>query len=55
VLKGLADGLTTRQICLRLKISRRTVYVYVAELKTLFQAQTRAELLSKASGLIKKA
>jgi len=54
VLKGLADGLTTRQICLRLKISRRTVYVYVAELKTLFQAQTRAELLMKAAGLIKK-
>lgn len=54
VLKGLADGLTTNQICLRLKISRRTVYVYVAELKTLFQAQTRAELLIKASGMIRK-
>ena len=54
VLKGLADGLTTNQICLRLKISRRTVFLYVAELKALFHAQTRAELLAKVTGLTKK-
>ncbi len=54
VLRGLADGLTTRQLCLRLRISPRTVYTYIAGLKTLFGAQTRAELLAKAAGIIRK-
>jgi DNA-binding CsgD family transcriptional regulator len=53
VLKGLAEGLTSRQIGLRLKISQRMVGYYVAQLKSIFQAQARADLLLKASGYLK--
>lgn len=48
VLKGLAEGLTTRQIAYRLRISTRTVYLYVSDLKRRFDAGTRAELVRRA-------
>lgn len=48
VLHALQDGLTTRQIALRLQLSPRTVSAYVARLKERFQADTRAELVGRA-------
>ncbi len=49
VLRGLAEGQTTRQIARRLKVSPRMVLYYIAELKRKFQAQTRAEVISKSN------
>lgn len=48
VLRHLADGLTTRQIALRLRISPRTVLAYIAELKEMFNVPTRAALIASA-------
>jgi DNA-binding CsgD family transcriptional regulator len=45
VLDLLRQGLTTRQIALRLKISIRTVHFHVAALKVAFGAQTRAQAI----------
>lgn len=53
VLKGLLDGLTTRQMALRLGIQERTVFHHIASLKKLLGANTRAELAHKARGLLK--
>ncbi|HMN60513.1 MAG TPA: LuxR C-terminal-related transcriptional regulator [Anaerolinea sp.] len=47
VLKGVAENLTTRQIAHRLRISRRMVAYHVAELKHIFSAGSRAELMAK--------
>lgn len=52
VLRGLADGLTTRQIASRLEINPRTVFFHVAGLKSRLGAQTRAELISKAVSVL---
>jgi DNA-binding CsgD family transcriptional regulator len=54
VLRHLADGLTTRQIALRLRLSPRTILAYVAELKELFGTPTRAALLARAIMFLKK-
>jgi DNA-binding CsgD family transcriptional regulator len=51
VLHALADGATTRQMALRLHLSPRTVLYHVAELKRIFGAQTRAELIALSSEL----
>jgi DNA-binding CsgD family transcriptional regulator len=49
VLKGVMDGLTTRQISLRLKLRPRTVLFHLAALKALYNASSRAELVRKVS------
>lgn len=48
ILKGLVDGLTTRQMALRLGVHPRTVYNHIAQLKRILAAGTRAELAGKA-------
>lgn len=53
VLKGLADGLTSRQMALRLGIQERTIFHHIASLKKLLNAGTRAELVYKARDLLK--
>lgn len=53
VLKGLVEGLTSRQIALRLGIQERTVFHHVASLKKLLNAGTRAELVYKAREFLK--
>jgi len=45
MLNLLRQGLTTRQIALRLKISIRTVHFHVAALKAALGAQTRAQTI----------
>ena len=47
VLSALVSDLTYRQIAYRLDITPRMVKYHVAELKTRFAAQTRAELIQK--------
>ena len=49
VLRGLAAGLTTRQIALRLGIGESTVSKYVSRLKKHLGADTRAALVRRAS------
>ncbi len=49
VLHALADGKTSDQIALRYGLRRRTVYLYVYELKQRFGVQTREELLVRAA------
>ena len=53
VLKGLVEGLSSRQIALRLGIEARTVYHHVAQLKGILSAASRAELVHKARGMLK--
>ncbi|MCE1251916.1 MAG: LuxR C-terminal-related transcriptional regulator [Anaerolineae bacterium] len=48
VLKGLAEGLTTRQIAHRLDISTRMVTFHISSLKVRLNAQTRAEIILQA-------
>ncbi len=48
VLSLLAEGLTTRQIAFRLDCTPRAVAYHVAELKTRFNARSRAELVRKS-------
>lgn len=48
VLFGLADGLSVEQIARRLSISARTGYLYLAELKERFGAQSTAQLVARA-------
>jgi DNA-binding CsgD family transcriptional regulator len=48
ILKGLIDGLTTRQIALRLGVQPRTIYYHIALLKQQLGAETRSELAAKA-------
>lgn len=49
VLLGLAQGQKCMQIARRLGISRRTVYVYLNDLKERFNVQTSAEVLVQAA------
>jgi len=51
VLQGLIEGLTTRQIALRLGLHPRTVQYHVTHLKIHLQAGTRAESIGRAVGL----
>jgi DNA-binding CsgD family transcriptional regulator len=51
VLRGLAEGLTTKQIALRLGLSPRTVRFHAAALKERFGASTRAESVGRAATL----
>jgi DNA-binding CsgD family transcriptional regulator len=52
ILTGLLDGLTTRQIALRLGVHPRTIYNHIAQLKHRLGAGTRAELAAKARDLL---
>jgi DNA-binding CsgD family transcriptional regulator len=49
VLHSLADGKTVDQIALRYGLRRRTVYVYIHQLKQRFGVQTREEVLVRAA------
>lgn len=51
VLIGLSQGLTGKQIATRLNISRRSVSLHVAGLKTNLSASTTAECVQKATRL----
>lgn len=51
ILELMAEGLTTKQIAQRLKISRRTVALHVAALKQRLGVQTRAESVGRAVAL----
>ena len=51
VLQLVAEGLTTRQIAARLRISPRTVENHLAEMKQALGKATRAELLLRAAEL----
>ncbi len=51
VLVALAEGLTTRQIALRLKISTRMVMYHVARIKAAFGSFSRAQSVGKAASL----
>ena len=53
ILTALLDGLTTRQIALRLGVQPRTIYNHIAQLKLQLGAGTRAELAGKARDLLK--
>lgn len=53
VLKGIAEGLTTRQMAVRLRLSTRTVNYYIAELKQRFDAPNRAALIAEAALYLK--
>jgi DNA-binding NarL/FixJ family response regulator len=47
VLRGLLQGLTTRQIAAQLGLRPRTVLMHVAAIKTRLQAATRAQLAGR--------
>ena len=51
VLSGLAEGLTTRQMAVRLGLSQRVVGLHIASLKTRLQAQSRPEIIRRAKEL----
>jgi DNA-binding CsgD family transcriptional regulator len=51
VLMALAEGLSTRQIALRLRIAERTVMYHTARLKEIFGSLTRAQSVGKAASL----
>jgi DNA-binding NarL/FixJ family response regulator len=51
VLAGLAEGLTTRQMALRLGLSQRMISLHIAALKTRLQVQSRPELIRRAKEL----
>jgi DNA-binding NarL/FixJ family response regulator len=57
VLFGLADGQPAKEIAGQLHISRRTVYLYISELKERLGANSRAHLVALAisNGLLCKA
>ena len=48
VLKGLAEGLSTRQIAYRLNITPRMVTFHISSLKARLNARTRAEIINRA-------
>jgi DNA-binding CsgD family transcriptional regulator len=52
ILKGLMDGLTSRQMALRLGLRERMVFHHIAALKRLLGAGTRAELVVKGRDLL---
>lgn len=51
VLQALAEGLTTKQIALRLGLHPRTVALHVAALKARFGSHTRAQSVDRAAAL----
>ncbi len=51
VLHGLAEGLTTRQIALRLGVTPRMVQYHVSEIKRRLGARSRAQSVSRAQAL----
>jgi DNA-binding NarL/FixJ family response regulator len=51
VLSGLAEGLTTRQMAIRLGVSQRMVGLHVAALKVRLQAESRSEIIRRAKEL----
>jgi DNA-binding CsgD family transcriptional regulator len=53
ILKGLLDGLTTRQMALRMGVHPRTIYNHIAQLKRQLGVASRAELAVKARDLLR--
>lgn len=51
VLQALAEGQTTRQIAVRLKVMPHTVKYHVAMLKKSLHAETRAQLVARGAAL----
>ena len=51
VLRGLMEGLSTKQIASHLGIQPRTVYMHIAQLKIRFNATTRAESVTRATNM----
>jgi DNA-binding NarL/FixJ family response regulator len=51
VLHGLAEGLTTRQIAVRLGVTPRMVQYHVSEIKRRLGARSRAQSVSRAQAL----
>ena len=51
VLQGLTEGLTTKQIALRLGLRPRTVAMHIASLKKRLGAATRAQSVGRAAAL----
>jgi len=51
VLHGLAEGLTTRQIAVRLGVTPRMVQYHVSEIKRRLGARSRAQSVSRAQSL----
>ena len=51
VLQGLADGLTTRQIALRLGLHERTVDLHIAEIKRRFGTNSRMQSVLRGAAL----
>jgi DNA-binding NarL/FixJ family response regulator len=51
VLQALAEGLTTKQIAYRLKISQRTVMAHIQASKERFGTYTRAQTVSRAMSM----
>ena len=51
MLISLAQGKTARQIAREKRITQRTVYLHLAELKQAFHAKTKAELIRKAAAM----
>jgi DNA-binding CsgD family transcriptional regulator len=45
VLRCLAEGLSTKEISLKLNMQERTVYLHISQLKARFAAATRAQLV----------
>lgn len=54
VLRLLAQGLTTRQIAGRLKLTERMIYFHIRDLKKRLKADSRAQLLLRAVELCPK-
>jgi two-component system, NarL family, nitrate/nitrite response regulator NarL len=48
ILRCLQDGLTTRQMALRMGLAQRTVFHHIACLKKVYRVSSRAELLRRA-------
>jgi len=51
VLELLSQGLTSKQICHKLKLSLRTVNMHIANLKSKLNAETNAQSVGKATAL----
>jgi len=53
ILKGLVEGLTTRQMAVRLGVQPRTIYNHIAHLKVTLGVTSRVELALKARELLR--
>ncbi|MEN6408908.1 MAG: helix-turn-helix transcriptional regulator [Anaerolineaceae bacterium] len=51
VLSGLAQGLTVKQMSLRMGVERRTVFLHLARLKSRLGASTREQCVARAAAL----